>query len=289
MEIMTAKQYLPGDRPYFHSLIHNRALIRVVHVHEFYEIMLVISGTAHNTLNGREDILGAGDIVFITPSDVHQCGDSSAELDLLSLQIAVPEMERFLAAYGLGEMLCHPQRSRFFTFSASETRSISEVCGQMIAQSEVNVVRLYRIMLGRIMQCFLIHAMQENTPAWLRLAMEQMRSIRNAAEGVPALLRLSNISHAQLCRLMKKYCGVTPQQYVRDVRLGLACRMIEDSDTDFMTISMEVGYNSFSHFYGAFKEKYGMSPSELRHQASLRLQPLPESIVSANTGKEDPT
>ncbi len=277
MEIMTARQYLPGNRPFFHSLVHNRALVRVLHRHEFYEIVLVISGSFHNILNGSEEILREGDIVFITPDDLHQCGESSAELDLLSMQIAPEEMERFIDAFGLRGVLLRPQRPHFVTFSPGEARSIYEVAGQMIAQSEENILRLYRIMLGRIMQCYLTHAMQENMPVWLRLAMEQMKSLRNAAEGVPALLRLSNISHAQLCRVMKKCCGVTPQQYVRDLRLSLACQMIENSDADFLTISMQVGYNSFSHFYGAFREKYNMSPSEARCSASLRFMPVPGS------------
>lgn len=259
------------NAPYSYIMAHNRALSSSLHMHTFYEIVLIISGTVDHLLADVRHTLGDGDLVFINPYESHQYRESSPEIDLLSLQVSCEEMQRFLDTYQTGPMLGDPNRVRFITLSNADVRAISDLAARMMGRTANESLALYRMLLGRIMHCYLNWSLQGGVPSWLRMAMEQMRSVRNACEGVSAFLRLSNLSHAQLCRLMKKYCGVTPQQYVKDLRLNLAYQMIETTNTDFMTISMDVGYNSFSHFCSTFKEKYGISPSELRRQTFIRL------------------
>ena len=247
-----------------------------LHAHTFYEIVLLISGTVTHKLNGNEQLLRDGDLVFISPGDTHQYCENSAEIDLLSFQITTEEVQRFLAAYDLSAADISKSYCPL-TLSRTEVNSITDVSRRIIVQAQKDQSLVYRILLGKIIHCYLDRLLQGNIPPWLKTAMEQMNSVRYANEGVSALLRLSNLSHAQLCRLMKKHCGITPQQYIKDLRLSLAYQMIESTYDDFLSISMEVGYNSFSHFCSAFKEKYGLSPSALRRQALSRLAVEPPS------------
>lgn len=260
-----------ANAPYAHITVHNRALMGDLHTHTFYEIILLISGRVTHQLNEQTYSLGEGDLVWMKPYDAHQYIDQSEELDLFSIQVSAEEVQRFLNAYGAESIIANANQSGFLTLSASETRSIMEICTRMLGQNSDKRILLYRMLMGKLMHCLLNRALQGDIPNYLRLAMDQMCSLRNAAEGVSAFLRLSNLSHAQLCRLMKKHCGITPQQFVKEIRLNLAYQMIESTDDDFLSISMEVGYNSFSHFCSAFKEKYGLSPSELRRQSLIRL------------------
>ena len=265
------------DTPYSHIIAHNRKLLGDLHTHTFYEIFLLISGTVTHEFNGREQLLRDGDMMFLSPGDMHQYHENSLEIELLSLQIATEEMQRFLDAYDIHSIVSGAERLAFITLNRSEVRAITDISNRMVAQTREDQRILYRLLLGKIMHCYLNRALQGDLPPWLKIAMDQMRSVRNASEGVSALLRLSNLSHAQLCRLMKKHCGTTPQQFVKDLRLSLAYQMIESTDDDFLSISMEVGYNSFSHFCSTFKEKYGISPSELRRQMLIRLAAAPNT------------
>lgn len=254
-----------------HALVRNRKLITSQHSHAFYEIILLFSGSVHHILNTNEHTLGAGDLVFINPGEVHLLRENSKEYELLSMQIRKVEMERFLDLYGLQDKLSVPSRPPFFTISASDTRSIFHLCRQILIDSIIETSTIYRIILGKMMHLYLSNQIQGDVPIWLRMAMDEMHTLRNASEGVQAFLRLSNLSHAQLCRLMKKHFGITPQQYVRDVRLNLAFQMVKGTCVDFYTISTEVGYNSYSHFCTAFKEKFGVSASQLRRSLLVQL------------------
>lgn len=264
---------LPSQQVYRHAVVRNRTLDTSPHNHEFYEIVLLVSGNVRHILNESNHPLNIGDIVFITPSDIHLFPPNSRVSELLSFQVHAKEMERFFEAYGTRDMLTAADRTPFLHLEPGEVRSLVETYSRIVVLDDADHLRQYRILLGKIMQCYLTHENQGNSPIWLRMAVDQMGILQNAAEGVPAFLRLSNLSHAQLCRLMKKHYGMTPQQYIKNLRLNLAYEMIESTSLDFLTISMEIGYNSFSHFCTSFKEKYDISPSELRRQANLRFFP----------------
>lgn len=263
----------PSQPYYGHILVRNRPMSTELHDHEFYEIVLLVSGRTTHRLNETTHPMDDGDIMFICPDDVHQFEGYSAVTELLSLQVRVDEMERFMDVYGAREILSAPDRPPCLHLDTSEVHALSEIYSRMVVLDDGEHLSQYRILLGRIVQCYLAHAIQGNNPVWLRMAMDQMALPANAAEGVSAFLRLSNLSHAQLCRLMKKHYGTTPQQYVKNLRLNLAHERIVSTPTDFLTISMEVGYNSFSHFCTSFKERFGLSPSELRRRSYQRLFP----------------
>lgn len=254
----------PHHQYYMHTVVRNRKLSPRRHSHEFYELVLMVSGRSVHRLNGQEHQLMAGDAVLMRPGDWHCFSEECMVSELLSLQIEAGEMGRFLVAYGeeaLGETRC-------FHLEPNEVHALEETYRSMAGLDGADCVRQYRILLGQVMQCLLSHQMRGGAPLWMRFAMEQMAILPNAAEGVSAFLRVANLSHAQLCRLMKKYYGMTPQQYIKNLRLNLAYEMIQSSAKDILTIAMEVGYSSFSHFQTAFKEKYGVSPSQLRRQSA---------------------
>ena len=116
-----------------------------------------------------------------------------------------------------------------------------------------------------LIETFVIYEMPEkNIPLKFTDAVNGMKNVDCIAEGLPALVRLSCYSHTQLCRLMKKYYGVSPKDYIFKLRMEYAYNMIKHSDLDFETIAEKIGYNSYSHFIIAFTKNYGISPSKLR-------------------------
>lgn len=52
-----------------------------------------------------------------------------------------------------------------------------------------------------------------------------------------------------------------------DGRLEFALPLVQASELPIETIAMEVGYDSASRFSGRFRERFGVSPSQLRGHA----------------------
>ena len=98
----------------------------------------------------------------------------------------------------------------------------------------------------------------------LEKALREIQRPENLKEGVPALVRASGYSRPQLSRLIKKYRGVTPHEYVLSVRLDHAYQALILSDSAIDEISERIGFSSVSHFYKAFKNRFGIAPYALR-------------------------
>jgi len=62
-------------------------------------------------------------------------------------------------------------------------------------------------------------------------------------------------------RLFKKHMGISPYQYVMDLRYKEALRMLK-LNYSIGEIAREVGYQDLKTFSRAFKQKYGVSPKK---------------------------
>ena len=72
------------------------------------------------------------------------------------------------------------------------------------------------------------------------------------------------ISEKHLCRLFRKHYGVPPREYLLDVRLNHAKRLLLQTDLRVKAISASVGYTSQLTFSEMFSRRFGLSPSEYR-------------------------
>lgn len=80
-------------------------------------------------------------------------------------------------------------------------------------------------------------------------------SLHEVAENV-------NMSISAFCRYFKKRSNKTFLDFVNEVRIGNACRLLSDEKYSIAEVAFESGYNSISHFNHQFKKIMGQSPSE---------------------------
>lgn len=89
---------------------------------------------------------------------------------------------------------------------------------------------------------------------------------------VEELAQRIDVSVPHLQKLFKTQTGVSPIQYLRDLRLEKAREFLEDGFKRVNEISFEVGMPDDSHFTRDFKKKYGVTPSEYRKQYWEKIQ-----------------
>jgi AraC family transcriptional regulator, exoenzyme S synthesis regulatory protein ExsA len=59
-----------------------------------------------------------------------------------------------------------------------------------------------------------------------------------------------------------EHFGVSPKQWLIDMRLEKARQLFERNNTNVAQVAMEVGYENMSHFIKAFHKKYGRPPKQ---------------------------
>ena len=105
-----------------------------------------------------------------------------------------------------------------------------------------------------------------------RLVMDQrVQIVRSAIEKdcrrawtITALARLVNLSPSRLRHLFKSETGITPNQFVKEVRWSEAEKLLRTTFLRVKEIMNRVGFLDESHFGHEFKKTYGVSPSKYR-------------------------
>ncbi|MFZ6771509.1 response regulator [Undibacterium sp. SXout7W] len=83
----------------------------------------------------------------------------------------------------------------------------------------------------------------------------------------PDLEQLAHLSGTNTRRLNEafKHCvGVTAFEYLREERMKEACRLLNTTQQEIQTIGLELGFTSGANFATAFKERFGISPTQFR-------------------------
>ncbi|MBQ8990183.1 MAG: helix-turn-helix domain-containing protein [Prevotella sp.] len=81
---------------------------------------------------------------------------------------------------------------------------------------------------------------------------------------LPQLADIAGMSPSAFSRFFKLHTGRNLSEYIIDMRLGYASRMLVDSTHSIAEISFSCGFNNLSNFNRIFKKRKGCSPSEFR-------------------------
>jgi AraC-like DNA-binding protein len=78
------------------------------------------------------------------------------------------------------------------------------------------------------------------------------------------LADIAGMSPSAFSRFFKLHTGRNLSDYIIEMRLGYASRMLVDTARSIAEISFQSGFNNLSNFNRIFKKKKGCSPSEFR-------------------------
>lgn len=90
------------------------------------------------------------------------------------------------------------------------------------------------------------------------------KNIDDPQFNVESLADEVGVSRAQLHRKMKELLGLTPSDYIRNIRLSRACELLKRPDIEVTQVAYQIGFASQPHFSSHFKKYTGFSPSEFR-------------------------
>ena len=94
---------------------------------------------------------------------------------------------------------------------------------------------------------------------------------------IEKMTALANLSRAQLMRLFKQQTGISPHAFVNLIRLRQAAVLLRQTADSVLSIALNVGFQSETHFGKAFKKQYGISPGQYRKNEAVDTAALPLS------------
>lgn len=242
------------------------------HVHDFFEILYLFSGERCFFINDRIFKMTAGDLIIINPDVLHKAiSDQSPDCEGILLYF----QEGFLAPNcPLRETL--PQLFATETISINlplNDRSLIEDLFFKMLQEDRTRKEGYQLALqGFLLQLLVLlgrHAMSGSDssfkhPSPIHEKISEIAQFINQnyheALSLTSLANRFYISPSYLSKVFKETTNFTLVEYINNVRIKEAKRLLMESRKKVVEIAAEVGFGSVTHFGRVFKEITGNSP-----------------------------
>ena len=88
------------------------------------------------------------------------------------------------------------------------------------------------------------------------------KNLSNSDFNVDMLTQEVGISRAQLHRKMKELTGISTSEFIRNIRLEQAARLLKEQKVNITQVAYAVGFSNLAHFSTVFRKHFGVSPSE---------------------------
>jgi len=98
----------------------------------------------------------------------------------------------------------------------------------------------------------------------IKLVFDYTFSHYNEKITIGSVASLLNMTRQSFCRYFKSKTKKTYIQFLMEVRIGSACRLLVEDEKNVSGISYECGYNNISHFNHQFKFITGKKPLEYK-------------------------
>ena len=245
----------------------------VLHDHNYWECLILLSGSAQHTTEKETEILSEGSARLMHPKDMHMITTNNGyAYSELNFSVTEELFRKITALYGpdfYDIILAHNGCIKM-QLSTDELKNIRHKLHlfQTLDSSDKNtqsmlIKMLFTVVLEKIYFQMLYSG--NEYPEWLENFLNEIKKVQNMSASVSDIYKMSNFSHSQLTRLFKKYMGKTLICYLKELRLSYAAMLLQTTDYTVLNISNATGYTSLSHFNRIFKEHYGIVPSEFRN------------------------
>ena len=251
-----------------------------VHNHDVFELNFVENAAGVKRIVGdSNEVIGDYDLVLITNPTLehaweqHEC--KSNDIREITIQFnfgaGITEADYFFGKTpfeSIRHMMKEAQKGMAFPMS-----SIMKVYGRLSGLSQITdrftALMEFLNILHTLSLCTGARTLATTSYAKVNIEDDSRRILRVKKYisdnymyelRLKSLADLANMSESAFCRFFKLHTGRRLSDYIIDIRLGYATRLLIDTE-----ISFKCGYNNMSNFNRIFKRKKGCSPTEFRN------------------------
>lgn len=260
---------------------HKKEFTYPIHSHEVYELNFVEHAPGvRRTVGDSSEVIGEYDLVLITSPDLehvweqHECNSEDIREVTIQFDFNMTQENIFgrNPFNSIRRMMDEAKKGLCFSLGA-----IMKVYTLLDTLSSIKdgfyAVTQFLTILYELSRCegsrtlasssFAKIAVQDDSRRILKvkdyISKNYMDEIR-----LNTLAEMASMSPSAFSRFFKLHTGRNLSDYIIDIRLGFAARMLVDTIKSVSEIGFECGFNNLSNFNRIFKKKKGCSPSEFR-------------------------
>ncbi|MCV6594165.1 MAG: AraC family transcriptional regulator [Silicimonas sp.] len=241
------------------------------HDHDFYEVFLIESGRTAHWINGESQSLGPGQLMFIRPGDCHAFkADRDEGCQIINVMFRIETARHMQARYGdtIG--------ANYFASTAPlpQLHNLGPVrferavnVAQQLKTAHRTLARIEEFLLTLINRVADVSSQVDAlAPPWFVTACSAIQAPEMFREGAAAFVEACGRSHEHVCRTTQQRFGMTPTQYVNQIRIQHAAHLLRSDDLPIGDLARQCGFENTGYFYRLFRESYGTTPKAYRRR-----------------------
>ncbi len=239
------------------------------HWHRFLEIEFLVSGSGTHKINGVSYPIQKGEMHFMKLTDIHEFSfEDTCGLYLIQIPTTYLSKE-------INSVILNCTEDLIVYFDEEEFEKIERLCRILLEEGNTtdpyrsdiikNTLTTLCLLFFRKLQ---IH--QKNLPRnndnrindiiiFIQNNFQDSLSIRKIAEAF-------YMNSEYFSRYFKKRMGIGAREYLVEIRMDYAKKLVCQSELKILDICMACGYNSITTFLRDFKKKYHCTPKQMREK-----------------------
>lgn len=260
---------------------HKKEFTYPIHNHSVYELNFVENAKGVRRIVGdSREVIGDYDLCLITSPDLEHVWEQnechSDDIREITVQFDFSMSDETLFGRNpyasITRMMQEAKKGLSFPLQA-----IMKVYGLLDTLSSVKdgfyAVQQFLTILYELSRCENARTLASSSYAKVKVEDDSRRilKVKNFISKnymdelrLPELASLAGMSSSAFSRFFKLHTGRNISEYIIDLRLGYAARMLVDTAKSISEIGFDCGFNNLSNFNRIFKKKKGCSPSEFR-------------------------
>ncbi|MFD2932494.1 AraC family transcriptional regulator [Spirosoma flavum] len=249
------------------------------HYHPEYELTYIAKSHGRRFVGDHVESFRAGDLVLLGPDLPHfwrndeefYQGSSEEQAESVVVQFPATFTERGLAAVPEADAIRQLlERARFgLRFGTSMSQSVAMMMEQLPLQTGLTQLMGLLTILNQLAtdqdDCLLASDSYQLAPGAadterMKRVLEFVLANFRTEIRVEQIASVAGMAPAAFCRYFKNRTRKTFVEYLNELRIGHARKLLINIDLSIGQVGLECGYNNSSHFHQQFKLHVGMTP-----------------------------
>lgn len=284
-------RYFTSDRifPFFIQYGHHNDNHKKHYHADFYELMIVLDGTAKQQVNHQTYYIKRGDVFvfgegvshdFEDAHDLHICNIMFQPSALLDRYHDLGEIPGYHDLFIIEPYLSQNDKyQHYLKLQFDQFDEVTELIRKMHEEYHASrpgrksmLMALFQMLVTYLSRCYGEQESREPGKASMQIARSVSCMEQNFRDEftVEQLAEMSYVSERHFLRQFSEVYHTTPHQYLMRLRLEHARGLLENEKNglSIADIAYDSGFQSNSYFSRVFRRAYGMTPMEYRKDKS---------------------
>jgi AraC-like DNA-binding protein len=258
---------LPDEGILLYEIKHKEGDVVKEHYHQIHQVLYALEGEGRIRLDGKDSAFSRDHVCVIAPGAMHAIV-SGSKLTVLVLAFDQAMFDDSVKNRLLDEHFHRSKLIKSFNYEISEVRQLlRKMLFEQSARHHLSGLAMkiilieMLIVLSRSQQPHSLMDANSLRAERIRHYIETHYFENLDADRIASLLGMSS---RYINMIFKEHYNMTPVRYLTDLRIGLAKKMLTETDKDITSICFELGFETVSTFYRIFKDAVEMPPQKYR-------------------------